>query len=226
MLATSTYTSSAHHAFLPTIPSPLSPRSANIYGWPRMSSSEEKQKQKDAPVPFAKRPVKKAPSPKPDELKERRRNLFLKKVKNGREERRFEQRGEDIMRLDYMQRQKQWEAELARDAPQTPSDPPQPEDEEELPTSSNAMQISQTLPEDEVDDVLQWENQELEALLSYMPQSETGDANSQPERNLWSDDDDYDALFSEFMEEDEMMMSSGQQNQPQPSQDHEAMDMS
>ena len=131
------------------------------------------------------------------------------------------------MRLDYMQRQKQWEAELARDAPQTPSDPPDEEEGFELPTSSNAMQISQPLPEDEVDDVLQWENQELEALLSYMPQeSEPEDANSQPEQNLWSDDDDYDALFSEFMEEDEMTMSSGQQNQPPPSQDHEEMDIS
>lgn len=47
-------------------------------------------------IPFAKRAVKKAPSPKHDDLKERRRSMFLKKVKEGREDRRFEARGEDV----------------------------------------------------------------------------------------------------------------------------------
>lgn len=47
-------------------------------------------------VAFSKRPVKKAPSPNQDELKERRRKLFLKKVSDGRDERRWESRGEDV----------------------------------------------------------------------------------------------------------------------------------
>lgn len=47
-------------------------------------------------VPFSKRAVKKAPSPRPDELKERRRKLFLKNVRDGRDEKRFERRGEDV----------------------------------------------------------------------------------------------------------------------------------
>ena len=62
-----------------------------------MSSSDEKSKHDgENSVPFSKRAVKKAPSPKQDELKERRRKLFLKKVQDGREEKRYEVRGEDV----------------------------------------------------------------------------------------------------------------------------------
>ena len=142
------------------------------------------------------------------------------------------------MRLDFVQRQKQWEAEQARDAPQIPSDPIEEEDEEDdydLPTSSsNAMQMSApstqlpTIPEDEVEALLQRENQELEALLSYMNAEGAGEGDRQSE-HLYSDDDDYDTLFSELMEQDAAM--GGQQQQEDmapvpPSQDHEAMDMS
>lgn len=53
-------------------------------------------------VPFSKRAVKKAPSPKQDELKERRRKQFLKKVAHERDDKRFEARGEDVfIRLPF-----------------------------------------------------------------------------------------------------------------------------
>ena len=133
------------------------------------------------------------------------------------------------MRLDFVQRQKAWEAEQARDAPQIPSGPIEEEDEDvyDLPSSSsNAMQISSQQPDDQVDEVLQREEEELEALLEFMPGQE-GDAHSE---HLWSDDDDYDALFSQFMEQDAM---GGQVHQiqihtqpPPPSQDKDAMDLS
>src|ERR1700761_896588 len=141
-----------------------------------------------------------------------------------------------IMRLDFVQRRRQWESELARDAPLLPSDPLEPdedreEEDAELPTWSNMMQIStqstqQKLPEEEVEEVLQQEDAELEALLSYMPaREEGGDRQSD---HLYSDDDDYDALFSEFIErEDTVMTGGGSQNQPPvASQGGEAMDMS
>ena len=137
------------------------------------------------------------------------------------------------MRLDYLQRQKQWEAELAREAPQIPLDLPEDEEddnENDLPvSSSNAMQISAPStqqppsPDDEVDEVLQRENEELEALISYMPASED---DRQSEQHLWSDDDDYDALFSEFMERDAMQGQEGNVPATQASQDVDAMDMS
>jgi hypothetical protein len=50
---------------------------------------------------YSKRPVKKAPSPKQDELKENRRKMFLKKVKDSRDDRRYEQRGEDVRKRQY-----------------------------------------------------------------------------------------------------------------------------
>ena len=106
MLATShhpsIYMSSAYNAFLPTVPSPLSPRSANVaFKPPRffMSSSDQENasnKSTEKLGAFSKRPVKKAPSPKQDELKEKRRRNFLKRVSDGRDDKRFEQRGEDV----------------------------------------------------------------------------------------------------------------------------------
>lgn len=142
------------------------------------------------------------------------------------------------MRLDFVQRRKQWEAERARDAPLIPSDPLEPEDEADaydLPSSSgNAMQFSQTstqppaMEEDEVDEVAQMEDRELEALLEYMPvdggEAKQGEQQSQ---NLWSDDDDYEALFSEIMEQDlQAFAQHGQGQQQGAAQEGEAMDMS
>lgn len=141
-----------------------------------------------------------------------------------------------------MQRQRAWEAEQAREAPLIPSDPPEPEEEEEefeLPTSSNAMQTSQTSEpprEDEADEIAQQEEQELEALLEYMPGERRG--HIPPERNethyehLWSDDDDYDALFSELVESDGAMHDyrQGQENaapvRAQQQDDEMMMDLS
>jgi hypothetical protein len=111
-----------HHQtleFLPKIPSPLSPRSANING--SASSSNRTQQQQPnfmnsensdastqqkpqsgftsnapAPLPYSKRAIKRAPAVSQDALTERRRGMFLKKVREGREDRRFERHGEDV----------------------------------------------------------------------------------------------------------------------------------
>ena len=47
-------------------------------------------------TPQPKREVRKAKVPKQDELKEKRRHMFLRKVKEGREDKRWESRGEDV----------------------------------------------------------------------------------------------------------------------------------
>jgi hypothetical protein len=47
-------------------------------------------------LPYAKRAIKKAPAVSQDALKERRRGMFLKKVREGREDKRFERHGEDV----------------------------------------------------------------------------------------------------------------------------------
>jgi hypothetical protein len=62
-----------------------------------MSANENKPSYATAaPMPFANRAIKKAPVVSQDALKERRRGMFLKKVKEGREDRRFERHGEDV----------------------------------------------------------------------------------------------------------------------------------
>ncbi|EMC97720.1 hypothetical protein BAUCODRAFT_147761 [Baudoinia panamericana UAMH 10762] len=223
MFASHYHADHSTQTFLPRIPSPLSPISANsqIHGrysspssYMSDASSEKTRPQTRGKQGWSKRAanLKKAPSSlsKSDELKERRRRMFLQKVRDGREEGRWERRGEDIMRLDFMQRQRAWEAEQEREASSLPFDPAEEEGEEReafvLPMSSNAMQISapasQLRPEEEVDEVLLREEEEMEALLSLMAKEEVeGETSSQ---QLWSDiDDDYDALFSEVMEHDE-----------------------
>ncbi|KAI7551433.1 hypothetical protein KC331_g2556 [Hortaea werneckii] len=236
----------AAHAFRPHVPSPLSPRSTNIYGRrpdiffmnEEAVNREERKLQPGRFTTQPKREVRKAKVPKQDELKEKRRHMFLRKVKEGREDKRWESRGEDIMRLDFMQRQRAWEAEQAREAPLIPSDPPEPEEEEEeefeLPTSSNAMQISQTSEpprEDEADEIAQQEEQELEALLEYMPGEHRGrnptERNEMHHEHLWSDDDEYDALFSELVESDGAMHGSqhGEENTAPLRAQHQDDDM-
>ncbi|KAK4951451.1 hypothetical protein LTR10_010426 [Elasticomyces elasticus] len=203
-------------AFRPPVSSPISPRDANIQT-PFMSSSPDHKPAQPAFL-STRRTVRKPPTPKQDDLKETRRRLFLRNVREKREDQRWAQRGEDIMRLDFVQRQRAWEAEQARAAPRLlpPNEPIEEEEDEDeefydLPSSgSSGMQFSQQmgsqqLPDarDEADAVLAREQEEIEALVRDMEAQEGSeekgvDANSS--QNPWSDDlleEDYDALFSE-----------------------------
>lgn len=111
-----------------------------------------------------------------------------------------------MMRLDFVQRRREWEAEQARSAPSDLSPGEEEEDEEKeddaLPSS---MHVASQLQEEEVDEVLRREDEELEALLSFMPVDgeEQVEIREEAEKDLrywYSDDDDYDKLFEEFME--------------------------
>jgi hypothetical protein len=162
-------------------------------------------------VPFSQRPIKLAPSAKQDELKDRRRNAFLRKVHNQREDKRFEARGEDIMRLEFVRRRREYEDELARNAPS----PSAEEEEAELPGWGSQMDVSsQAIPEEEVvEEFVRDEEQEMRALLEYMPDEEMRTQWSDGSENLWSDDADYDALFSEVLLSQENVSPSQQQQQ-------------
>lgn len=120
-----------------------------------------------------------------------------------------------MMRLDFMQRQRAWEADRAREAEFVPSQELIEEEEEEhqgeyeLP----GMQVKGTKGEiggeDEVEEFLRDEEGEIEALLEFMPpQGEGLDEEMEDETSLWSDDADYDALFEQVLSQQE------QQQQP------------
>ena len=158
------------------------------------------------------------------------------------------------MRLDFVQRQKQWEAEQARSAPLLPSDAPEEEDEEDLSHmifGGNATQDSmsfsqwQATPE-EADEIAQMEDEELEALLSFLPgegdelpgqhnyqqsiqnqgQGQDQQGNEPMSDHFGSDDDDYDSLFSDFINAEAHGMAE-ENNGPQAyASSGDAMDMS
>lgn len=93
MLATTSWMPGDH---LPRRPSPLSPRSANArprFPAPFMSAPSDAKPD----APFSRRPVRANPAMQSrDAAKEKRRDMFLKRVQQDREDRRWEVRGEQV----------------------------------------------------------------------------------------------------------------------------------
>ena len=116
-----------------------------------------------------------------------------------------------MMRLDFMQRQRAWEAERAALAA---SQVLEEEDEDE---ETYDLPMQSSMPEAEVEEFLRDEGKELEALLEYMPDDAMKEDDFD-ETSLWSDDADYDALFSEVLgqQEQEQGQAAVQSSQLMP----------
>lgn len=131
------------------------------------------------------------------------------------------------MRADFLSRQRAWEAAQARNAPPSSDTIFNDEEEESDLPNGTPMDISSQappLPEEEVEEFLREEDQELEALLEFMPQEEDDEGMRDDGESLWSEGDvDYEALF-------EQVLSQGQQRGQQEAQNGgdggEEMDMS
>ncbi|KAF2086064.1 hypothetical protein K490DRAFT_66990 [Saccharata proteae CBS 121410] len=234
MIATTSYWQHQNTPnYMPPRPSPLAPRSANApLHPPYMDPSNAKND-----VPFAKRGYKPNPILKSrHSVTERRRDLFLKKVQEKRDDRRWEGREDQILRLDWFSRQKRWEANLARTAPKM-DEPPEEEEEEAIftdrpvfssqqdhhMTSSQPDWSQKSTVEEEVEVVAQQEDQELDALLAMMEEEENKMAAEYDEPQTYgSDDEDYDRIFSDLLNEDQSVRSHEQH----PFVDDDAMDMS
>ena len=149
-----------------------------------------------------------------------------------------------MLRLDFMQRQKAWEAELERSAPTFLPDLIEqeneggffPEESEDLPAFNSQMQMSSQWPaqhqqEEQVDEFLRDESEEIEALVAYMSREKEDPEELRVERTsfasdgLWSDDTDYDAIFSEVLSQEENPVVWSQRSNP-PQMGGEEMDMS
>lgn len=154
------------------------------------------------------------------------------------------------MRLDFMQRQRAWEALQAREAPPIPSDPIEDEDEEatayDLPSSTDGMQISAPpsqqppIPDAEAEEAARREQEELDALLQYLPGEEPemeaemeADERDMRSEHFGSDDDEYEQLFEELMDSEtglpqyrqETASQRPQQQKPQPQSNDDEMMM-
>jgi hypothetical protein len=137
-----------------------------------------------------------------------------------------------MMRLDYVRQQRQWQAEQARSAPKL-----REEDYEETFASTDDADFdmqslqssSQVVPrEDEVDQVLQMEDEELEALLEHMPTNNCNDMETQSQwsEHFGSDDEDYDVIFSEILGQSSFADRGNLPIASQPMQDVDDMDES
>ncbi|KAH0279513.1 hypothetical protein KCU91_g1701, partial [Aureobasidium melanogenum] len=202
------------------------------------TSTSQQPPNQQSHVPFSSRPVKAAPIPRSDALRERRRDMFLRKVRQSRDDNKWDSRIDDMARLDYLKEKRRWEAEQVRSAPQLHPDFAEAEEasEYDLPTYSSQMawdpQSQSDYPLDpEADAILQQENEELEALVALMQedehrqnqQSNSQEAYEDRSSAFGSDDDEYDNVFMNLI--DETGGAAGCSGQHQSTADDE-MDLS
>ncbi|KAF1988116.1 hypothetical protein K402DRAFT_453278 [Aulographum hederae CBS 113979] len=216
-------------AFLPARPSPLSPRSANAVFKPALFMSKPSNQSRD--VPFSKRAAKTASTLRPqsrDETRERRRNMFMKKVQQGREDSRWASRGDQILRSDYVQQLRRWEAEQDQRAPSFFEPPEEDEDENDdtiyasFGSQQESFLFSQPMPQssnmedvaEEADAVARAEDEYLDEMISSIENEH--ETNNTVEKDLASQhfgsgDEDYDSLFWELVsvEQEAQQQSSG-----------------
>ncbi|KAJ4365126.1 hypothetical protein N0V83_008744 [Neocucurbitaria cava] len=157
-----------------------------------------------------------------DAATKRRRDMFFRRVQNGREDKKWEARGEQIQQLDFVSERKRWEAEKARQAP------PEHDDIDEeiledmaLPElASNAPRVDELT---EAEYIAAQEEFELQQLIASMEQE--SDARSQ---HYGSDDEDYDSIFMECAASVDQEYQQYQQHSQQENaalEDTDAMDM-
>ncbi|KAH0346878.1 hypothetical protein KCU83_g7004, partial [Aureobasidium melanogenum] len=205
------------------------------------TSAPQQAPNQQSHVPFSSRPVKAAPIPRSDALRERRRDMFLRKVRQSRDDNKWDSRIDDMARLDYLKEKRRWEAEQVRSAPQLHPDFAEAEEasEYDLPAYSSQMawdpqSQSHYALDPEADAILQQENEELEALVALMQEDENRqnqqlngqEAHDDRSSAFGSDDDEYDNIFMNLIDETGgAAAGSGHQQQHQPTADDE-MDLS
>ncbi|KAM0803276.1 hypothetical protein BDR22DRAFT_61496 [Usnea florida] len=126
------------------------------------------------------------------EEQDRRRQKFLKKVRQVSDDKKWESRSAQILRNDFFSRQKEWEDDQARSAPE---DPQILDDDEQEVGSISTGEVEM------VDQILLQENREFEALVASMQDHAEEEDQSQQDTfsHYGSDEDEYDQLFIEVM---------------------------
>ncbi|CAN8106436.1 unnamed protein product [Discula destructiva] len=211
----------------PTRPSnspPLSPRDANIRRDiqsspiaappPRYQLQQQQQQQQQQQSKFATRPARPNPlTQKREVAQESRRKLFLKNVRQRAEDQRWERRGgeQELEKLEWVSFNKDlraWQAKAAAvdGAVNLDSDIEDAARLREEAMRSRPSRKLSAIPEVDmemgVDDMLvdmfeQEQQAELEAMAEAMSSGDTPPL--PPDTPHWSDEDEYDALFMDYL---------------------------
>ncbi|MCJ1350969.1 MAG: hypothetical protein MMC33_000951 [Icmadophila ericetorum] len=183
--------------FQPQIPSPLSPRSLNACYDTGHSLS--------IPMSFPRKsPPKTDPSKHPsrynvlshgnkDAERDKRRDLFLKGVRERSEDKRWETRVDQVEMREFREAQQRFEKNLLRSAPEVSNEP----DEEDMIMDDQATFEQEFLSQQE---------QELEAMFSALDNEQQDWYQDRPHSptDYGSDDEQYDRLLLEMVNQTEV----------------------
>ncbi|KAL8724245.1 MAG: hypothetical protein Q9181_006914 [Wetmoreana brouardii] len=124
---------------------------------------------------------------------ERRRQQFLRKVRQNGHDRKWDTRGEQMLREDFLAFERLWLEQQDQSAPTLPSFPGD-DDVEEAEKNIKAQASGM------VDQVLAQEDAEVEALVS-MFEDQTNEGSLVPDEsaNYGSKEDSYDSIFMEIL---------------------------
>ncbi|KAL9126286.1 MAG: hypothetical protein Q9217_004635 [Psora testacea] len=128
---------------------------------------------------------------------DQRRLSFLRSVRQASDNKRWEARGNQILRQEYIEQQRRWRREQDTSAPEAhpTSDDDDPERQDFTCLGDQHTDI--------VDRLVSQEDQEFEALISIMEDQRT-ESGYRPQTQIEcsSDDEEYDRLFTEVLEGD------------------------
>ncbi|KAF4551860.1 Hypothetical protein D9617_12g037500 [Elsinoe fawcettii] len=142
-----------------------------------------------------------------------RRKLFLSKVRQGGDDKRWEQRSRDLERLDRAEWEREvraWERERLLDAPGEVD-----VEDEEVPEGQEVeewMEGEGQRQEDEVEDVAMREQRELEELVGMMQvdgeprgRGEEEEGAKRWSEHFGSDDEEFEAAFEELLSDPQLV---------------------
>lgn len=218
--------SSSPYAFLPPIPSPLSPRResesfspsyahAHASAYALMQASNNSSTPTVSPTTTPSRTPRSNPrtaaraTTNPSTLSLKRRQLFLQKVANNRDDARYAARADDWMRLDHVAEVRRWREELARSAPASVLGE---ESDGDMDTGMDGGLTGvgeEVEAEIEAERLAEAERSEVEALVAMMEREEQEQQRQgqgeerRPDGGMDEDEDEddvYDSIFAEFVE--------------------------
>ncbi|KAF2665310.1 hypothetical protein BT63DRAFT_61230 [Microthyrium microscopicum] len=200
--------------YLPPRPSPLSPRSTNTLNFSfnhaaqpiyfgMTDTSENAFSRPHKQSTYSQRTIKPTPfsNRNPDEQRERRRDMFLRRVEQTRDDKRWQGRSEHIMRTSYFAERHNFKLNILREAPDDVDVAMVEED-------AASFELPEMMDELLVDEVERQEQMELQELLALAEQGHREDESMETESMETQtassdyDEEEYDSIFMEFISDE------------------------